>query len=330
MLTAYLREGECLLPTAIDLATGVPDGIAWIDLDTPTKEEEQAVERMLGVGIPNREEMREIEESSRFYTENGVQFMTASVLHSSHVGSPGIAPITFILAGNRLVTLRYSNPKAFMQFVARIAKPGNGIIAPKCDANWLFLGLIEAITDRIADILENVASGLDDTSAMLFSTEPGGRPMGTPAFRGALRSIGKEGAFLSKVRESLAGVNRMLVYLSAGAVNGKGSKESRAWMKSLERDTQSLNDYVGFLSNKITFLLDTVVGLVSVEQNAIIKIFSVAAVIFMPPTLVASIYGMNFHHMPELSWLGGYPWALGLMLISAVLPILYFRRKGWL
>jgi magnesium transporter len=330
MLTAYLREGECLLPTAIDLATGVPGGIAWIDLNTPTREEEQAVERMLGVGIPNREEMREIEESSRFYTENGVQFMTASVLHSSHVGSPGIAPITFILAGNRLVTLRYSNPKAFMQFVARIAKPGNGIIAPKCDANWLFLGLIEAITDRIADILENVASGLDDTSAMLFSTEPGGRPMGTPAFRGALRSIGKEGAFLSKIRESLAGINRMLVYLSAGAVNGKGSKESRAWMKSLERDTQSLNDYVGFLSNKITFLLDTVVGLVSVEQNAIIKIFSVAAVVFMPPTLVASIYGMNFHHMPELSWLGGYPYALGLMLISAILPIVYFRRKGWL
>jgi magnesium transporter len=330
MLTAYLREGECLLPANIDPAGSMPDGVAWIDLNTPTREEELAVERMLGVGIPNREEMREIEESSRFYTENGVQFMTAAVLHSSHVGSPGIAPITFIIAGNRLVTLRYSSPKAFTQFEARIAKPGNGIIAPKCDANWLFLGLIEAITDRIADILENVASGLDDTSAMLFGTEPGGRPMGTPAFRDALRIIGKEGAFLSKVRESLAGVNRMLVYLSAGAANGKGSKESRAWMKSLERDTQSLNDYVGFLSNKITFLLDTVVGLVSVEQNAIIKIFSVAAVVFMPPTLVASIYGMNFHHMPELSWLGGYPWALGLMVLSAVLPLVFFRRKGWL
>jgi magnesium transporter len=101
-------------------------------------------------------------------------------------------------------------------------------------------------------------------------------------------------------------------------------------MKSLERDTQSLNAYVDFLSNKITFLLDTVVGLVSVEQNAIIKIFSVAAVIFMPPTLVASIYGMNFHDMPELSWALGYPWALGLMMFSALLPILFFRKKGWL
>lgn len=330
MLTAYLKEGECLLPAAVDLAAGIPDGIAWIDLNTPTKEEERAVETLLGVDIPSREEMGEIEESSRFYTENGMQFMTASVIHSSHVGSPGVAPITFILAGNRLVTLRYSDPKAFMQFVARIAKPGNGIVAPKCDANWLFLGLIEAITDRIADILENVASGLDGTSAMLFSTEPGGRPMGTPAFREALRSIGKEGAFLSKVRESLAGISRMLVYLSAGTINGKTIKESRAWMKSLERDTQSLNDYVGFLSNKITFLLDTVVGLVSVEQNAIIKIFSVAAVVFMPPTLIASIYGMNFHHMPELSWPLGYPLALGVMLLSAFVPILYFRRKGWL
>jgi magnesium transporter len=330
MLTAYLREGECLLPAKMDLGGSLPEGAAWIDLNSPTREEELAVERMLGVGIPNREEMREIEESSRFYTESGIQFMTASILHSAHVGSPGIAPVTFILAGNKLVTLRYSSPKAFMQFEARIAKPGNGIIAPKCDANWLFLGLIEAITDRIADILENVASGLDDTSAMLFSDQSDGRPMGTATFRDALRSIGREGAFLSKVRESLAGINRMLVYLSVGAANGKGSKESRAWMKSLERDTQSLNDYVGFLSNKITFLLDTVVGLVSVEQNAIIKIFSVAAVVFMPPTLIASIYGMNFSHMPELSWLAGYPWALGLMLFSAILPILYFRRKGWL
>ncbi|MGN6465105.1 MAG: magnesium transporter CorA family protein [Rhizobiaceae bacterium] len=330
MLTAYLKEGECLLPANVDVSAGFPDGAAWIDLNTPTKEEERAVERLLGVGIPNREEMREIEESSRVYTENGVQFMTASILHSAHVGSPGIAPITFILAGNRLVTLRYTNPKAFAQFEARIAKPGNGIIAPKCDATWLFLGLVESITDRIADIVENVAGGLDETSAMLFSNEARGRPMGTPAFREALRSIGREGAFLSKVRESLAGLSRMLVYLSAGGANGKGSKESRAWMKSLERDTQSLNNYVDFLSNKITFLLDTVVGLVSVEQNAIIKIFSVAAVVFMPPTLVASIYGMNFHHMPELSWLLGYPWALGLMVLSAVLPLVFFRRKGWL
>ncbi len=330
MLTAYLKEGECLLPTNIDPAIGIPDGVAWIDLNAPTKEEEQIVEKMLGVEIPNREEMREIEESSRFYTENGVQFMTASVLHSSHVGSPGIAPITFILAGNRLVTLRYSEPKSFAQFVARIAKPGNGVIAPKCDASWLFLGLVESITDRIADILENVSGGLDETSSMLFGAVPGSRPMGTPAFREALRKIGKEGDFLSKVRESLSGVNRMLVYLSAGTVNGKTGKDARAWMKSLERDTQSLNDYVGFLSNKITFLLDTVVGLVSVEQNAIIKIFSVAAVVFMPPTLVASIYGMNFHHMPELSWLAGYPWALGLMVLSAVLPLVFFRKKGWL
>jgi magnesium transporter len=178
-----------LLPARVDLQAGIPDGVAWIDLNTPTKEEESAVERMLGVGIPNREEMREIEESSRFYTENGVQFMTVSILHSSHIGSPGIAPITFILAGDHLVTLRYSDPKAFMQFVARVARPGNGIIAQRCDANWLFLGLIEAVTDRIADILENVASGLDDTSSTLFSTEPGERPMGTPAFRDALRII---------------------------------------------------------------------------------------------------------------------------------------------
>lgn len=331
LLTAYVKEGECLLPAPLHKVAGIPQSAAWIDLNTPSKEEEHAVEKLLGVDIPNREEMLEIEESSRFYTEQGIQFMTASILHSAHVGSPGIAPITFILAGNRLVTLRYTNPKSFIQFEGRVAKPGNGIVSQKCDASWLFLGLIEAITDRIADILENVAGGLDEMSNGLFDANPDSPPMGTQQFRGVLRSIGREGAFLSKVRESLAGVNRMLAYLSTGSTDDKTlGKETEAWMKSLERDTQSLNNYVDFLSNKITFLLDTVVGLVSVEQNAIIKIFSVAAVIFLPPTLVASIYGMNFDIIPELKWQLGYPFAIGLMILSAILPFWYFRRRGWL
>ena len=101
-------------------------------------------------------------------------------------------------------------------------------------------------------------------------------------------------------------------------------------LESLERDIRSLTDHVAFLSERTIFLLDTVVGLVSVEQSAIIKIFSVVAVVFMPPTLVASIYGMNFRHMPELDWLLGYPWAIGLMVASALLPLLYFRGRGWL
>ena len=154
--------------------------------------------------------------------------------------------------------------------------------------------------------------------------------MATAASRAGVNMLSKDGEFLSRVRESLAGLSRVLLYVQANSLPGKNKTQMHSWLKSLERVVQSLASHVGYLSDRTTFLLDTVVGLVSVEQNSIIKIFSVAAVVFMPPTLVASIYGMNFDHMPELNWLLGYPWAIGLMVVSAILPLAYFRSRGWL
>ena len=330
MIRAYCIEGDHL--TALTPLPGepLPENVVWIDLLSPTGDEDKAVEAWIAAPVPTRDDMREIEESSRFYSEDGVQFLTAPILHAADTEYPGVSPITFILTATRLVTVRYTEPKSFGLYMARAIKPGNALVGPKCDGLSICLGLLEAVTDRLADILESVAAGLDASAADIFGHTPDSRPMGTADFRNSLTRIGRQGEFLSKVRESLAGVSRLLVYLSTNLRQNAGRKDARTWLKSLERDAQSLTTYVDYLSNRITFLLDTLVGLISIEQNAIIKIFSVAAVGFMPPTLVASIYGMNFHEMPELSWAWGYPLAIGLMVFSALLPLIYFRRKGWL
>ena len=148
-----------------------------------------------------------------------------------------------------------------------------------------------------------------------------------------IERIGEEGDFVSKMRESLVSIGRAVAFMQAvedQARENKQVKENKARIKILQRDIVSLTDHATFLSGKISFLLDAVLGLISIEQNGIIKIFSVAAVVFLPPTLVASIYGMNFAFMPELQWQFGYPFAILLMIMSAVLPYYYFKGKGWL
>lgn len=330
MIHAYCLQGDHLAVSSPEAGGPLPEEAIWIDLLNPTPEEDRAVEVWTKAPVPTRDDMREIEESSRFYSEDGAQYLTAPVLHAADSEYPGVSPVTFILTGAKLVTVRYTEPKSFGLYIARALKPGNSLIGARCDGLGIFLGLLEAITDRLADILENVALGIDRSSADIFGRSPETRPMGTADFRESLTRIGRQGEFLSKVRESLAGVSRLLVYLSTSLKQDSVRKDARTWLRSLERDAQSLTTYVDFLSNRITFLLDTLVGLISIEQNAIIKIFSVAAVGFMPPTLVASIYGMNFHYMPELSWPWGYPMALGIMVLSAVVPLYFFRRMGWL
>lgn len=315
-----------------DLAPGeqVPENAVWIDLLDASTQEDHALERLTGVAIPTREEMGEIEESSRFYVENDAVYLTVPVLHAADTGTPGLAPVTFVLAPRHLVTVRYTAPQPFALFASRASKPGNALVPENCDRITILLGLLEAIIDRLADILESVSTRLDAQSARLINGSGQGGPMSTADFRAGLKAIGREGDFLSKIRESLSGLSRLIVYVDANAIAEGKRSAARASLKSLSRDIASLSGHVGFLSDRTTFLLDTVVGLVSVEQNAIIKIFSVAAVIFMPPTLVASIYGMNFVNMPELDWLFGYPFALGLMVLAAILPLAYFRKRGWL
>ncbi len=317
MIRCFRSEGGRLTGPHEDM-----DGALWLDLVNPGREEEAAVERLLGLDIPTREEMNEIEISSRLYLENGGAFMTAILPAHTDGDDPEMEPVSFVLTSDRLVTVRYHEPRAFVSFPPRAERTALEV----ANAESVLVALLEAVVDRLADILERAARDIDAISRRIF------RPSGdaTRDNQKTLEEIGRKGDLTSNIRDSLLTLERLAGFLGQVTVQRKSSKEIRERVKTLSRDIRSLLDHAGFLAQKVTFLLDATLGMINIEQNAIIKIFSVAAVIFLPPTLIASIYGMNFEHMPELDWLLGYPFAIGLMIVSAILPYAYFKRRGWL
>ncbi|MDG2531156.1 magnesium transporter CorA family protein [Caulobacter endophyticus] len=297
----------------------LPTDAVWIELVDPTRAEEVAVEQSIGLLLPTREEMAEIEASSRLYQEDGGTFMTATILVNAEGELPTAAPVTFVLAGDKLVTIRYVEPRAFSVFAAQAERQPS--LCPH--GPQTFLGLLDAIVDRTADILERTAGEVETQSRTIF-----GRPRGA-AFEKILDRLGRAQNVNAKARDSLVSLARLLSFASL-AEQFEGDKDLRDHLKSLQRDVQSITDHSSYLSGNITFLLDAALGFINIEQNQIFKIFSVFSAVLLPPTLIAGIYGMNFEHMPELRWAEGYPWALGLMLAAAVIPLLWFRRKGWL
>jgi magnesium transporter len=313
--------------SVVDPAKGViPPGATWIDLLEPSREEEKLVERILGLDVPTREEMKEIEPSSRLFERGEAIYMTLSTLYGVEEGCPAAEPIAFVLAGNRLVTVRYTSPKPFRKFAEHVAREpalvGDGLTA--------LIRLLDTIIDRLADELEDAGDEIEKISAQIFYREAGKSPR-IPAMKleALLTRIGRAQSLLARIRETAVSSSRVVGFLAASTrLHATGVK--RDHVLSLAADVGSLIDHSAFLASNLTFLLDASLGLISVEQNAALKVFSVAALIFLPPTLVAGIYGMNFEHMPELHWLAGYPWALAIMLLSAVLPYWIFKRKGWL
>nr|WP_295469834.1 magnesium/cobalt transporter CorA [Mesorhizobium sp.] len=302
------------------------DAVVWADLLRPTDADEQAIEAWLGVDVPTREEMEEIEISSRLYAEDGALFMTATLPAHTDDDAPSMSPVTFVLAGARLVTIRYHEPRAFETFPARAQKVATGCTT----SETILLGLLETIVDRLADILERAGRDVDQISRDIFQTTTSKPKKRDQNFQNLLKTIGRKEDLASNIRDSLMTLQRLSGFLGNALTLDKNGKDVRARVKTLSRDVSSLSDHAAFMSQKITFLLDATLGMINIEQNAIIKIFSVAAVVFLPPTLVASIYGMNFDLMPELKWTMGYPFALFLMVLSAALPYLYFKRRGWL
>jgi magnesium transporter len=304
---------------------GVPDGwrlpadAVWIELVEPTREEELLVERELGLLLPTREDMQEIEASSRLYQEAGATFMTATVLANADTEAPTAQPITFVLTGDRLVTIRYFQPKSFAMFAAQARR--QPILC--AGGPQAFLGLVEAVVDRTADVLERTSAEVEQISQTVFAQRR------TETFEPLLTRLGRAQKVNAKIRDSLGSLARLASFASL-AEQIEHSREHRERLKTVSRDVHSLLDQNNFLAANMGFLLDTTLGLITIQQNGIIKIFSVAAAAFLPPTLIASIYGMNFEHMPELDWRLGYPMALLLMLASAVLPLVWFRKKGWL
>jgi magnesium transporter len=312
MLTTWtVRDGRCRVREGAisDITAALPEparesaaevaetenlrSAVWIDLLNPTPAEERAVQNALSLEIPTREEMQEIESSSRLYREDDALFLTANFLHGVDSGDYGSTPISFVLTNGALVTVRYATPRAFSIFGARAQRQPS--LLQSADA--VMLHLFEQIVDRLADILEKVGADMDKASQSTFRTSQADFKMHrrNDKLKEALFTLGQVGEVTTRASETLLGLSRILTFVGAEKETTI-RKENQALIKTLVRDVRSL----------------------------------VASVALMPPTLIASIYGMNFEFMPELKLALGYPLALLLMIVSAILPILYFRRKGWL
>jgi magnesium transporter len=322
MISIYDTIDGTLIKRSITQFTG--NAPVWVDLVHPTKDEELLVEKALSLSIPTIDEMQEIETSSRLYHEGAAHYMTATLLRQKGDTPAARTNVTFILIGETLVTVRYEEPRAFGIFLARAQKKDAA-----CGSGCAVLtGLLEAIVDREADRIERITSEVDKLGQSIFVPK-GGKGSRSKRFEATIKTVGLEGEIASRARETLLSLDRMLTFVAHVAGERGEDKSLRARLKTVSRDITSLELHVDAVSQKVQFLLDATLGLISIEQNNIIKIFSVASVALMPPTLIASIYGMNFKHMPELDSVYGYPTAIVAMVLSAVIPFVYFKRKGW-
>lgn len=323
MLSVYIPHGTVLERRPVEPGALPPAAAVWIDMVTPTQQEDRLVEQLCGIAVPTREEMQEIEVSSRLYVENGARYMTATLMCQSDTMAPKTTAVTFILTNHRLITVRYDEPKPFAVVEHKLARS----CPVKVSGESVLVDLLDAVVDRCADLLERTGGEVDQISHSIFEPEEDAGPV---SYKDVLKALGRKGDLTSKVRESLVSIGRLVTFVAADAEGVKWSKEMRAQLKTMQRDVASLTDHASYLSNKITFVLDAMLGVVNLEQNNIIKLFSVMAVVLMPPTLIASIYGMNFKHMPELDWTYGYPMVLGLMVAIDGYLFSRFRKAGWL
>ncbi|MBV9829548.1 MAG: magnesium transporter CorA family protein [Alphaproteobacteria bacterium] len=304
-------------------APGLADEVSWVDIHDPTAQETAYIERATRLHIPGIEELSEIESSSRLREEDGVLYLSATLIHRAPNDEPVSRPVGFVLSPDRLITIRFQPHVAFASFGQ----------AARGTAGEMFVGLAEAIVDRLADILEHIAAELESLSHRLFRSRPvaGGtahRPAReTRDLRDMLRRVGASGDLVSRIRDSLLSIARIVPYVAGTA--GWLPEAVKARLETVRRDLTSLSDYDGYLINKVQLLLDASLGLINIEQNDIIKVLTVVSVVGVPPTLIASMYGMNFKNIPEYDWAWGYEWGLALIFISAVVPLLWFKWRGW-
>jgi magnesium transporter len=326
MLVLYPAAGGTLGDGDGSFAAPAVAAATWIDLLDATPDETRLVEQTLGIELPTRKEAQEIEVSSRLYLENGTAFMTATVPVQTDSPHPQTTPVTFVYQRLRLVTSRFATPAPFRTFAAKLERsPASYPTAQK-----VLMGILDEQIDRLADILESIAVELDAVSSVVFPADPaaGGR-RATVDYTALLTSIGRTGERAGHARESLVSLGRVVTFFRESLSATGGDALDEHW-RTLEKDIASLTEHTTFVSGKVNFFLDATLGRINIEQNTIIKLFSVLAVVFLPPTLIASIYGMNFVHLPELGWKLGYPFSLALMVGAAILPYWIIKRRGWL
>jgi magnesium transporter len=326
MINVFHRQNGQIAEMAHTLGTALPDEPVWIDLLDPTPEEERTLPQELNIALPKVDEMWRNHALNRMYSKDGISYMNASVIHNVRAGTPNASPITFILTPEFLITIRRIDPSAFLVFQENL------LLSPKKfpTSADILEGLLEDIITRMALKHEQVISGLEDISKQIFvdNAIEGSRADPTQLMRNILKKLGFLADLNSKINETLHSQLRLLSYFKEEHNHNNPSLNRD--VERLIKDCRSLSEQTDFLSAKITFHLDTALGMVNVDQNLIYKVFSVVALIFLPPTLVAGIYGMNFRTMPELNWDYGYLMALIIMGAFSVIPYWFFKRKGWL
>jgi len=299
----------------------LPENLVFLDLLNPSRAEELEAEQWLEYQLPTREEMQEIEESSRLYTEKGALYMTAWVPVGLDTPDQDTSAITFVVSPETLTTVRYSDPFSFRVLADQVRRQCTTPVS----SDAVFLLLVELTVARIADTLQTIETDLRRVSKDIFRVDPNKADVGVD-LNEVVKLLGRRNALLANLRECLVSIARMLQYFLNNAAPWMRG-ELAAQFRSVARDVKSLDDYTNQQTQEMSFLLDSTLGLISIQQNQIIKIFTVASVLFMPPTLIASIYGMNFEHMPELKERWAYPLVILVLILSAIFPIIYFKKK---
>ena len=318
MLTTHPTSGHSKMPPAAL-------EVSWIDLLNPTSDERATVEGGYGMELPSREELSGVELSSRISLKNGVLYLSMpTVSHMSEL-EHAPSPLGFVLSKNLLVTIRYAQLRAFDTVAENCSKADVAFTSVEA-----FAAIVDEMVDLNADLLEKIAADLDDVSRAVFSKprQPDHVTRSNEELRGVLIDVGNAGERLSRIRDSVLGMQRIVPFV-AGTEQDWIPGNIRVRLKATQSDLISLAEYETHLSNKAQFLLDAVLGFINTKQNDTFQVLTVISIVGIPPTLVASIYGMNFKNMPELSWAWGYPYALVVILLSAILPILWFKWRRW-
>jgi len=319
MLTAHPPDAQgSLAPHA---------GAAWVDLLNASEAETIQIESLIGLDLPSREELAEIEPSSRLSFTAGVLRLAGPVIAQADTDRPILSQIGVILTRERLVTIRFDDLQVFDWLPHKI---DTGEVPASGPA--IFTSLMEAVIGRLADLLEMSRAHLDEVSHHVFRT-PTDAPLrlsrSTAAMREKLQRLGRIGERTSMIRETLLAIDRMIAF---------ALETARDWFEpalderlaAARSDVDSLNLFEEHLLGKVQFLLDAVLGLISIEQNDIFKVLTIASVVGIFPTLVAGWYGMNFANMPEYHWAWGYQFGVGAIVLSTVLPLVWFKWRGWM
>jgi magnesium transporter len=326
MLTFHSTAAKGKIEVGLD-AQALPPGVNWVDAMQPNEAEVAFLRRALGVAVPSLESLSEIETSSRLYRRNGHLVVSMPMLVARAGGLAQTTPLGFVLGRDFVLTVRYERMRACDDLLSsddcESERPASGPGA------WI--ALLERIIDNSADELEKINAELDTLSRAIFDqgTEGKRSPIrDNMEMRRVLGAIAGSGYLAAKNDDMLLGVARMLPFVSSEAASYL-SAEEQAKIQSLVADVSSLKEYGRAQSERTQFLLDATLGLTNVEQNNIFRVLTVVSVIGIPPTLIASMYGMNFRNMPELGWTYGYEWGLGLILLSALIPVVWFKKRGW-